>query len=393
MKNILMVIPTLRMGGAEKSVVSLLKALDPGRVRVDLLLFEGGGALAGEVPGWVNVIEADPVTRGMLLEIRYHLRPMLLSGHPAAAAARVWMTVRAALRQKLGLPPAFSWKTARRFIPALEKRYDAAVGCLEGVTDFYVLDKVRADRKVGWVHTDLSKRNNPPQDGVYYARFDAMATISDICLEAFRKAFPEAGKQMRVVENIVLPQDVRAKAAAPAAQWDTDRIHLITVGRLDHHKGIDVAARACKVLKDRGVDVCWHVYGEGVMREEITRYVQQNGLEKHFVLEGLADNPYPYMKKAHLLVQPSRLEGKSLVLDEAKILGKAIVVTNYPSVADQIEDGVTGVITGMEPEQIAGGIRRVLDDPALKQTLEENCLREPNRSIRAVNAFYEMIGA
>ncbi|MBR5126681.1 MAG: glycosyltransferase, partial [Oscillospiraceae bacterium] len=84
---------------------------------------------------------------------------------------------------------------------------------------------------------------------------------------------------------------------------------------------------------------------------------------------------------------------KSIVLDEAKILGKAIVVTNYTSVFDQIEDGVTGVITGMEPEQIADGIQRLLEDEKLKCTLEENCLREPNRSIRAVNEFYEMIGA
>ena len=42
MKNILIVIPTLRMGGAEKSLISLLKVLDPQRVAVDL---EAGGVL------------------------------------------------------------------------------------------------------------------------------------------------------------------------------------------------------------------------------------------------------------------------------------------------------------------------------------------------------------
>ena len=111
------------------------------------------------------------------------------------------------------------------------------------------------------------------------------------------------------------------------------------------------------------------------------------------MLEGLTPNPYPYMKRADLLVQPSRVEGKSIVLDEAKILGKAIVVTNYPSVYDQIEDGVTGIITGMEPEQIADGIQRVLEDAGLRKTLEGNCFRQPNQSIRALNEFYEMIGA
>jgi hypothetical protein len=45
MKSVLFVLPTLRMGGAEKSLVSLLKALDPERVKADLFLFEGGGVL------------------------------------------------------------------------------------------------------------------------------------------------------------------------------------------------------------------------------------------------------------------------------------------------------------------------------------------------------------
>lgn len=394
MKHVLFVIPTLRLGGAEKSVISLLKSLDPQRIQADLFLFERGGILQEEVPSWVNVMEADPVTRAMTLEMRYYFKDLLKSGHIAAAVDRLWMTVRAAMHQRFGLRPVFSWQLASKHIPMLEKHYDVAVGCLEGMTDYFVLDKVQADRKMGWIHTDMSKRPNLVEESEYYARFDAMATITDTCLEAFRKCFPVAGEKMRVIENIVLPQDVREKAGVPVPEnWDPDRTHLITVGRLYIHKGIDLGARACRILKERGLNVCWHVYGDGVMEDEIKAYVKENDLSEWFVLEGATSNPYPYMNRAHILVQPSRVEGKSLVLDEAKILGKAIVVTNYSSVYDQIEDGITGIITGMEPEQIADGIQRVLEDPALKKKLEENCLLEPNRSIRAVNAFYEMIGA
>lgn len=394
MKNILLVLPTLRMGGAEKSVVSLLKALDPQRVNVDLFLFEGGGVLRSEVPDWVNVIEADPVTRAMTLEIRNYLPDLLKSGHFPAAADRVWMTVRSMLHRRFGFSPSFGWKYVKKHIPTLEKHYDAAVGCLEGMTDFFVLDKVQADRKVGWIHTDMSVRSNTSQDAEYYARFDAMATISDVCLNAFAKCFPEAGKKMCVIENIVLPEDVlkKANAAVPTC-WEEDRAHLITVGRLYYQKGIDVAARACRILKDRGLNLCWHVYGDGVMKEEISAYVEENELTDWFVLEGLTSNPYPYMKKADLLVQPSRVEGKSIVLDEAKILGKAIVVTNYPSVGDQITDRVTGLITGMEPEQIADGIELLLKDPELKARLEQNAAAEQNSSLRALEKFYQLIEA
>lgn len=388
MKRILFVIDTLRMGGAEKSLVSLLKALDPRRVQVDLYLFEAGGILQQEVPGWVNILEADPVTRGMALELRNYLAPVIRGGHFAAALARIWMTVRSRFSKK----PAFSWSLVEKYIPALDQEYDAAVGYLEGFTDFFVLDKVKAKKKIGWIHIDMTNRQPHEQEAQYYGRFDSIATISDICRDAFVSHFPSTENKIHIIENIVLPQDVMDKAGAEASiNWDENAAQLVTVGRLDYQKGIDVAAKACKVLLDRGLNVCWHVYGKGIMHDQIAQYVQDNELQNNFILEGMNPNPYPYMRKADIIVQPSRWEGKSIVLDEAKILGKAIVVTNYPSVHDQITDRVTGLITGMEPESIADGIECLMKNESLKKQLEENAANEPNRSLRAVEAFYHLI--
>lgn len=388
MKHILFVIDTLRMGGAEKSLVSLLKALDPSRVAVDLYLFEGGGVLQGEVPAWVNILEADAVTRGMTLELRNYLPDVIRSGQIPAALARIWMTLYSKIRKK----PAFSWNLVKKYIPPLEKQYDVAVGYLEGFTDFFVLDKVKADKKIGWIHIDMTNRVLPSEEIVYYERFDEIVTISEVCADAFVKHVPGAAGKIHIIENIVLEQDVRDKAEEEiSVDWNPEKVHLVTVGRLDYQKGIDIAAQACKELKDRGLPVCWHVYGKGIMHDTITEYVKGNGLEEDFLLEGLASNPYPYMKRGELIVQPSRWEGKSIVLDEAKILGKAIVVTGYPSVRDQITDGVTGLITGMEPQAIADGIEKLLKDDALKRQLEENAAKEPNRSYRALEMFYQLV--
>lgn len=389
MKKVLIVIPTLRMGGAEKSLVSLLKALDPQRVAVDLYLFETGGVLQAEVPDWVNILEADAVTRGMTLELRNYLPDVVRSGHICAAMTRIWMTLRSRISKK----PGFSWNLVKKYIPPLEKHYDVAVGYLEGFTDFFVLDKVNAEKKIGWIHTDYSGRSPHDEEKKYYSRFDELVTITDVCKTAFEEIFPEIKGKMHVVENIVLPEDVISRAeCAMADDWETTAgHHLVTVGRLDHHKGIDIAAEAAKVLKNRGMQFCWHIYGRGAMQSELEQYIRENGLDGYFVLEGLRENPYPYMRCAEMIVQPSRKEGKSLVLDEAKILGKAIVVTDYPSVRDQITDCVTGLITGMTPEAIADGIEQLIKDPVLKAQLENNAAREPNRSIRALDAFYKMI--
>ena len=68
------------------------------------------------------------------------------------------------------------------------------------------------------------------------------------------------------------------------------------------------------------------------------------------------------MKNADVLVQSSRFEGKSVVLDEAKILCCPIVTTNYPTVYDQINNK-EGIIVGMSGKEIAEGIMQILENP------------------------------
>ena len=389
MKHILFVIDTLRMGGAEKSLVSLLKALDPARVNVDLFLFETGGVLQSEVPKWVNIIGADPVTRGMTLEMRKYLGGVIRKGHLSAAAARLRIT----LDSKFGHSQKFSWNKIKKYIPGLQKNYDAAIGYLEGFPDFFVIDKVKAQKKIGWIHSDFTGRKITSEAISYYNQFDELVTISDVCKEAFIKAVHGTESKIHVLENIVLTDEVCRKAASKVVDlWDcSDTTQLVTVGRLDYPKGIDIAARTAKVLADRKIPFCWHIYGKGIMKNEIEQYVNENKINDKFILEGIRENPYPYMKKADIVVQPSRWEGKSIVLDEAKILGKAIVVTSYQSVTDQITDRVTGIITEIEPEKIADGIELLIKDKELRRTLEENAENEPNRSLEARDMFYDLI--
>lgn len=386
MKHIIFVIPTLRMGGAEKALVSLLKALDPKRVNVDLFLFERGGVLEKEVPSWVKIIQSDPIVRDMTLELRNYFGELLRHRKFSAAITRLRITFLARFGKNY-----FSWGAIEKYIPSVPGHYDVAVGFLEGFTDFFVIDKVNADKKIGWIHTDMSGKIFNKQERVYYRKLDMLVTISEQCRTAFinRSEYPE--ERMHVIENIVLPQEILHKADAPVDEvWDSSKIHIVSVGRLEYLKGMDIAAKTALILKKNGCDFVWHIYGSGLMQDEISQYVKQNNLSGCFILEGQKPNPYSYMKKADIIVQPSRREGKSLVLDEAKILGKAIVVTNYPSVADQIIDRKTGIIVDTTPQAIAEGLKLLMTDKRLKSDLEDNCRREPNGSRLVVDQFYKL---
>ena len=392
MKRLLFVIPTMRMGGAEKALVSLLKSLDPNQVSVDLFLFEHGGILQEQLPPWVRVLPENVITRAMTLELRYYWKDLVKHGKLLAAMTRLWIYGKGKLRSRLHRPMDFSWKSASRFIPSLNGRYDTAISFLEGTTAFFLIDKVSAARKIGWIHTDIGKRRDAPEEHGYYQRFDALVTISEACRGSIVAAFPEQAGRIHVIENISNAEDIRnAARQAPTLPWKAECKHLLTVARLEHQKGIDLALQACRLLASQRSDFQWHVLGDGSMRQWLQAETKASGLENVFLLDGVAANPYPYMKAAYAIVQPSRVEGKSIVLDEAKILGKAILTTNYPSVSDQLIPGKSGLVVEMKPAAISAAVSNLLDDRALVRRLEQACLSLPLPGADTLEAFYQII--
>lgn len=391
MRKLLFVIPTLRMGGAEKALVSLLKCLDPSQVSVDLFLFEHGGILQGEIPSWVQILPEDPVTRAMTLEFRYYWKDLLRRGKLRAASRRLWMKLRPSLRQSLHLPPAFSWKSAAPLIKPLPGAYDVAIGFLEGITDFFVIDKTTAAKKIGWVHTDFNNRSLLPEEKAYYRQFDAMATITEACRKSLVRTTEVSAEKVIVIENITIPSEIIRLAEQAGPLWNDGRYHLLTLARLEFQKGIDIAYAACKLLRDANAPVCWHVLGDGSMKQQLEKWISAEGMQQQFVLEGVTSNPYPYMKAAWAIVQPSRVEGKSVVLDEAKILHKRIIITNYPSATDQLTDGVNGMIAEMAPQAVAEAILRLLDDTALAAKLTECSCSSEDSAQRPLKSFIDLI--
>ncbi|WP_083793802.1 glycosyltransferase [Hallella bergensis] len=73
------------------------------------------------------------------------------------------------------------------------------------------------------------------------------------------------------------------------------------------------------------------------------------------------------MRQADIYVHPSRFEGKSIALDEAKILCKPIIVTNFSTVSAQFEDRVNANICAMDGNALAHAILNLYEDGLLRQ--------------------------
>ncbi|MBQ1372352.1 MAG: glycosyltransferase [Oscillospiraceae bacterium] len=394
MKKILFVIPTLRMGGAEKALISLLNSLDPKQLEVDLFLFEQGGILQNQIPPWVNLLPEEPVIRAMTLEFRFYWKDLIRLRHFGAAAARLRVKLQGSVCDRLHGTPNFSWKTTSKYIRKQDTPYDVAISFLEGTTAFYVIDKVSARKKIGWIHTDFKQHLCSADELVYYRKFDELVTISDACKISLLNQISIEPSRVHVIANITVPEFVLSAAMYPLDQpWTAQRKHLLTVARLEQQKGIDLALEACKKLSQTRTDFQWHILGDGSMRQWLEREISAAQLEPWLKLEGVKSNPYPYMKAAFAIVQPSRTEGKSIVLDEAKILGKAILTTNYPSVSDQLINEQNGLIVDINANAIAFGVERMLDDAELVARLENNCssVLSGEAQLKSLGAFYGIL--
>ena len=106
---------------------------------------------------------------------------------------------------------------------------------------------------------------------------------------------------------------------------------------------------------------------------------------------GAKSNPYPYIAKADIYVQPSRHEGYCLTLAEAKCLAKPIVTTNFIGAYEQIEDGYTGFIVGCDEEELYRKIKYLLDHKMEQDKLHENLLKNDLDTKEEIDKLFNYI--
>ena len=391
-KQLLFVMNNLKVGGAEKALVSLLQTIDYEKYDVDLFLFEHDGMFLKSVPHKVHILPVPENYRYFEMPLSASVKAFLKKGKISLALARigfgyVYRTKKIGTQQE-----QFSWKFLRAAMPKLSKKYDAAIGYLEKRPNYFCIDNVQATTKIGFIHNDYNKlQMDVGFDLPYFRKFDHIFTISEQCETILKVNFPSVAAKFSVMYNIVSPAALRTLAEAPI-DFPKRGVTLVTVGRLQPQKGFDMAVDALKLLVDKGKDVYWYILGEGEQRAMLTEKASVLGLQDRFILLGIRENPYPYVKAADIYVQPSRFEGKSIAIDEAKILAKPIVVTNFPSVVDQIEDRRNGLIVGMTADAIASGIEALIENPSLSQTQQDNLSREKLGTEAEIDKLYRAIG-
>jgi len=390
-RKLAFVIPSLDAGGGEKSLVNLLNTIDAERYEIDLVLFHKRGIFLPSVPAHVRILEPngkyDVFKRGLISSVLGSIARFDF----ALAVNRVAFAVKNKMIANVSRAEQSSWPNVAATLQTIEGEYDAAIGFLEKSSIYFAVDKITAKKKIGFIHTNYRQMGiDAGIDRPYFKKLDAIVTVSDECHNVLCEVFPEFAHKTSVMHNIVSPQFIHKLAIGNAPEIRGENL-VVSVGRLHRLKGFDMAVEACANLVRRGIEIQWFVIGDGEEREKLQKMIADHKLETHFHLLGLRENPYPYVSRATVYVQPSRLEGKSIAIDEAKILSRPIVVTNYTTVADQITEGVNGIVCPINADGIADAVAKLLGDRPLRERLSANLASENLGTANEITKLYDLI--
>lgn len=398
MKKILFVMNTMGLAGAEKALVEFISsgALDEYELHLYVLL--NRGRMFAQISDRVKILNAKPdagsvlSTFGRIRMALTVLRALLYKGWIFRNIGYMRDNIRSQRAHgKIHIEKLF-WAALSDSAPSPREHYELAVAYLEGASTYYIADRVDADKKAAFVHTDYVRAGYTQViDRNCYEKIDRVFAVSKQAGEKFLTVYPQYRDKLRLFRNIINADEIKKLAAQPGFDDGFTGARLLTVGRLCYEKGYDVAIAAAALLKAQNINFRWYVLGDGPLRKKLQRQIVSAGVENEFKLLGAVSNPYPYINDALVYVHATRYEGKSVAVEEAQCLNKPIVASDCEGNREQIEDGVDGLLVPLGAESVASAVKNVLENEELRRSLIENVSKKQLVYNNDINAFYELL--
>jgi glycosyltransferase involved in cell wall biosynthesis len=329
------VIHSLRMGGAERSLVNLANFFAARGDRVRVLVARPGGMLENELaPG----VALEAITARRWVPSILTLRAKVKRDPGATLISFLFIS-----NLRLTLLKRLCGIRNRLIITEHSSpvRY-AGVGCLKG----------RVRRALG---------------RFFLPAADCIFAVSPLVKRDFQQVFAVDARRIEVVPNpfdqAALERAARVGVPAAFEKAPASGYVICGVGRLVFEKGFDVLIRAV-ALMDADIDFRLVIVGDGPERERLENLIADLGLSGRVQLVGFDANPYRYMLRCDLLVAPSRQEGFGNVIIEAAMLGVPVIATDCigPRYIYR-DDQASALVTPESPERLAHAIATGLSAP------------------------------
>ena len=194
-----------------------------------------------------------------------------------------------------------------------------------------------------------------------YKKSEKIIAVSDNIAQELKTYRKKYANKIVTVNNVIDIDSIieKSKESIEDGLFPENKFNIVSCGRLSPVKGLNFAVEAVSQLVEEGyTDINWYIVGGGPIEENIKKQIATHKMEKYIFLLGMKINPYPYMEKCDLFIQPSLFEGYSLSIMEAKILGTPILAT-YAAAGSQIENGIDGFLCETNEESVYENILKL----------------------------------
>lgn len=332
MKKILFGITSLGLGGAERVLVDLANRIS-NDYEITILTIYGRGELEKELNDNIKIISINEKTFNEYNKIE---------------------------RLKISLKLLFKEK--------VPQGYDNYVAFLEGpITRLFSKANRHAIKKIAWIHNDISKvfgtgikaKIKKWTDKKIYTKYDKLIFVSEENKKDFENEYKQI-KKGEVIRNYLDYTKVIEKSEQNEnLPFNNNDINLVTVCRLVDQKAIDRFIKIHSKLENEGIHSKVYIVGDGPLRYSLQKQIDSLNETENFYLLGPKQNPYPYIKYADYFCLLSYYEGYGMVLDEAKILQKPVIITDTAA-KESVQNYDKALIFENTEKAIYEGLKKVL---------------------------------
>jgi len=295
--------------------------------------------------------------------------------------------------------------------------YDTEIAFLEGPITRLFSVKNNYTKKIAWIHNDtyislkkgIKNKIKKHIDSKIYTKYNTIVFVSKDSKEKFEKVYKNLkNKQGKDIEIKVIYNYIDSKRTISLSNIDNDiekeiklddnQINFLTVARLVEDKAIDRIIRVHSKLIKEGFNHRFYVIGDGPLKKELENCIKKYDVEDTFILLGEKTNPYPYIKRVEYFCLLSKAEGYGMVIEEAKILDKKILITDTGA-REAVAGYKKSMIFDNEEQSIYEGLKKIVaekvnieyrKDIEVKQNKENNKELYDNSNI--INEIIDLVG-
>lgn len=373
--RILFLLESLKVGGAEKSIVSILHNIDCRKCNVTLMLISESGEFIDDVKD----------IKGLTIK------------HIVSPTAKRFSAFLNALKIK----SLYKWLPSKITGDYFCKEYDIVIAFCEGYLTKWVAASTAKCKKIAWVHTDMVNNDWPVNSGVFhdfnaekeaYHKFNHVVGVSELVTDGMKSKF--GLKHVTTIYNL-LDDSIEDKAMTGEVYSPHSRLNLVSVGRLESVKGYDNLIEAIrKLVYEQKFDISLCLVGDGSQRSALELKVKLLKLSDRIIFVGNQPNPYPYVKAADAYVCSSHYEGFNIAILEAMSLGKPVISTESAGPCEILHGDKYGVLVENSVDGLIDGIGRFYNNEELMEHYIEQSKRRaknfsPERQIQKIKELIE----